>query len=118
MPLLTLFERTKIVEFWHQTKSVVQVQRAYRRFFNTPDAPNRKTIDRTVAKFSTVGTVCNLNKGNSGRRRSSRSAERVDVVGEAVVRSPRKSIRRLSAETGIHRCSVQRILRTDLHLFS
>ena len=118
MPQLTLFERTKIVKFWHQTKSVIQVQHAYRQFLNTPDAPNQKTIDRTVAKFSTVGTMCNLNKGNSGRRRSSCSAERMDVVRQAVVRSPRKSICRLSAETGIHRCSVQRILRTDLHLFS
>ena len=33
------------------------------------------------------------------------------------MQSPRKSIRHLSAETNIHRCSVQRILRADLHLF-
>ena len=41
----------------------------------------------------------------------------VDAVRESVLRSPRKSIRRLSAETSIPRSSVHRILRADLHIF-
>ena len=64
-----------------------------------------------------MGTVCNVNKGHSGRRRSARSVEHVDAVRESVLRSPRKSIHRLSAETSIPRSSVHRILRADLHLF-
>ena len=48
-----------------------------------------------------MGTVCNVNKGHSGGRRSARSVEHVDAVREFVLRSPRKSIRRLSAETNI-----------------
>ena len=63
-----------------------------------------------------MGTVCNVNKGHSGRRRCACSVEHVDAVRESVLRSPRKSIRRLSAETSIPRSSVHRILR-DLHLF-
>ena len=41
----------------------------------------------------------------------------MDVVKKAVEHSLRESICGLSAETGIHCCSVQRIPRTDLHLF-
>lgn len=117
MPQLSIIQRTKVIEFWHQTKSVVKVQREYRRFFNTAHAPNPRTIRRTVDKFSTVGTVCNVNKGRSGRRRTARSEENVQAVREAVVRSPRKSIRRLSKESSMHRTSVHRILTTDLQLF-
>ena len=105
MSQLTLIQRTKIIEFWHQTKSVIQVQRRYRQFFKIA-APNCRTIVKTVGKFSTMGTVCNVNKGHSGRRRSARSVEHVDAVRESVLRSPRKSIRSLSAETSIPRSSV------------
>ena len=41
----------------------------------------------------------------------------VDAVRESVLRTPRKSIRRLSAETSIPQSSAHRILRADLHLF-
>ena len=61
-------------------------------------------------------TVCNMNIGHSGRRRSARSVEHVDAVRESVLRSPRKSIRRLSAETSIPPSSVHLILRADLNL--
>ena len=53
-----------------------------------------------------MGTVCNVNKGHSGRRRSAHSVEHVDAVRESVMQSPRKSVRRLSAETSIPQSSV------------
>ena len=117
MSQLTLIQRTKIIEFWHQTKSVIQVQRRYRQFFKIAAPKYCRTIVKTVGKFSTMGTMCNVNKGHSGRRRSAHSVEYVDAVRESVLRSPRKSIRRLSAETSIPRSSVHRILRADLYLF-
>ncbi len=81
------------------------------------DAPNFRTIMSTVAKFTTEGTVRDLHKGRSGRKRSGRSEDSVDVVRQAVVRSPKKSIRRLSAETDLRKSTVQRILRQDIHAF-
>ena len=60
--------------------------------------------------------MCNVNKGHSGRR-SAHSVEHVDAVRESVLWSPRKSTRRLSAETSIPRSSVHRIQIADLHLF-
>ena len=53
-------------------------------------------------------------QGHSGRRRSARSVEHVGVVNESVLRSPRESIRCLSAETTIPRSSVHHILIADL----
>ena len=41
----------------------------------------------------------------------------MQAVREAVVRSPYKSICRLSVESSMHRASARRILMTELHLF-
>ena len=43
--------------------------------------------------------------------------ENVDCVRQLLECSPIESIFRLSAESNIHRASVQHILRDDLHLF-
>jgi len=43
----------------------------------------------TVAKFTTEGTVRDLHRGRSGRKRSGCSEDFVDVVRQAVVRSPK-----------------------------
>ena len=83
---LTIIQRRKVSEFWHQIKLVVQVQREYRRFFNTAHAPNPRKIHRSVAKFSTVGTVCNVNKRYCGGRRTARSEKNVQTVRKEVVR--------------------------------
>ena len=64
MPGLDLQERTKIIEFSHQVKSVKQVQRLFCGHFGVRmrDAPNFRTIKATVAKFTNEGTVCDLHK--------------------------------------------------------
>ena len=46
-----------------------------------------------------------------------RSKDSVDMVRQTVVRSLKTSIRRFSAETNLHRCTVQRLLRQDIHAF-
>lgn len=117
MPRLTLEQRIKVIEWWHVTHSVVQIQRNYCAHFQVRNAPVRKTIVNIVQKFSNVGTVKDLHKGQSGRRRSSRCQENIETVRESIIRSPRKSIRRLSQETGIPKTSVNRILRSDLNAF-
>ena len=71
----------------------------------------------TVAKFTNERIVCDLHKGHSVRKRSGRSEDPVDTVKQAVVRSPKKSIRWLSAKTNLHRCNVQRILRQNIYAF-
>ena len=75
----------------------MQVQCKYRRFFYTAHTPNPRTIHRTVAKFSTIGTAYNVNEGRSDRS-TARSEENVQVVREAVIHSPRKFIHHLVVE--------------------
>ena len=117
MPRLTTQQRTKIVEFWHQTKSVKQVQRLYCEHFNVQHQPNYRTIKSTIAKFNNVGTVSNLHRGHSGRKRSGRSENAVNRVRQALDQNPQKSIRRLAAELNISRSTIHRILRHDIHAF-
>jgi len=119
MPRLTIQQRTKVIEFWHQEKSVTKVQRRYCTHFDVHprSGPTRLTIKRIVEKFTTVGTVCDQHKGHSGRKRSGRSLENIEIVRNSVAQSPRKSVRRLSAETAISSTSVYRILRTDINAF-
>ena len=106
MVRLTIPQRVKIIEWWHQTRSVVQIQRNYCKHFEVRNAPERKTIARIVRKFPNLGTVCDLQKGESGRKRTARSEENVVTVREAILRSPRQAVRRLSSETGIKKLSV------------
>ena len=53
------------------------------------DAPNFQIVKATIAKFTNEGTVCDLQKGRSGWKRSGRSEDCVDMVKQAVVRSPK-----------------------------
>ncbi|PSN51820.1 hypothetical protein C0J52_17693 [Blattella germanica] len=70
-------------------KSVIIVQRAFRRQFNC-DPPNANNIRRWHNQLTTTGCLC---KGKSvGRRRV--SEENVQRVWDAFVRSPKKSVLR------------------------
>ena len=42
MPRLTVNQRTKIIEWWHETKCVPQIQRNFRRHFHVVHAPGLK----------------------------------------------------------------------------
>ena len=79
-------------------------------------------IYRWVNKFTTHGTVLNLNRkdtnrqSHSGRPKSSRAPSKVAAVRDSVVRSQGKSLRRRSQQLGINRESVRRILIADLNM--
>jgi hypothetical protein len=51
-------------------------------------------------KFEVDGTVQNVNKGWSGRPRSSTPDESIATVLQAYTQFPRKSVRQCSCETG------------------
>jgi len=58
--------RTKIVEAYFATKSVILTQRQCRRDFGGDKVPDKRTIERLVAKFRKTGSVTNTSKGHSG----------------------------------------------------
>ena len=119
MPRFNLQERTKMIEFWYKVKSVKQVQRLYCGHFgiHIRDAPNFRTIKSIVAKFTNEGTVCDLHKGRSGRERSGRSEDSVDMVRQAVVQSPKNQFGAFLLKLNLHKSTVQRILCQDIHAF-
>ena len=69
----TIEQRSKIVKFYLETKSLVQIQREYRKHFGVKEAPSVTSIKKIVQKFEVHGTCHNRNKGNSGRRVSART---------------------------------------------
>ena len=76
MAQLTREQRVFIVLNFTQTQSSTAVQASFPG--RNPPAPS--TILRNVQKYLNAGTSLNLNKGNSGRRRSIRTAENIEDV--------------------------------------
>ena len=113
----TVQQRIKIMEAYFATKSVVLTQRQCRKELGRDKVPDRKAIERLVAKFRETGSAANANKGCSGRSCSVKTPNNVQNLRERLEESPRKSTRRLSQEVGISRSSVMRILHDDLKLF-
>lgn len=60
----TVPHRTTAVRFYYETKSVIEVQRQFRRHFNVDrhgEVPSRNTILAWVRKFEETGSVLNVN---------------------------------------------------------
>jgi len=64
-----------------------------------------------VISFETRGTVCDVQKGRSGRPHIAASPASSKVL-EQFTRSPQKSTKQCARETGVSRTSIQRILKT------
>ena len=114
MELWSLEHRTKIVELYFKTGSIVLAQRAFKRELHRRDAPSKMSILRYVYQFRTEGSVAPKHRIRSP---TVRTIETIAAVSEAIQRSPRKSVRRLSQQIGKSRSSVHRILKKDLLLF-
>ena len=114
MARLTSDQRVFIVKNYYQTKSVTVVKRKFKNAYKGMNV-SRVNIYKLVKKFEELGTVKNAAK--SGRPKSSRSDENVSTLQDMLERSPEKSVRRTSSETGISRSSVHNIMRKDLELF-
>ncbi|PSN29696.1 hypothetical protein C0J52_27396 [Blattella germanica] len=93
-----------------RTGAVVTVQRNFTSRFNKP-APHRRCISRWVRQLQETGCLCP--KKSLGRPQT--SAETVNRIQDAYVRSPKKSTRRASNELQIPQTTVWRILRKRLH---
>ena len=113
----TIEQRSKVVKFYLETKSLVQTQTEYRKHFGVKQAPSPAAIKKIVQEFEVHGTCHNRNKGNSGRRVSARTEVKVETVRQSTVRSPRKSLRRRSSEVGLAKSTVQGIMKQDLNLY-
>ncbi|KAF2351096.1 Protein of unknown function DUF4817 [Trinorchestia longiramus] len=92
---LTKEQRTFIVEKYFQAKSFQQVIQSFQEYFPERQSPTKMTIWRNVTRYRTEGTSLNLNKGRSGRKRTSeRSEENVRIVQGALTENPQISARK------------------------
>ena len=104
-------EKSFCVLEYARTQSPKTVQRAFFAKF-AKNAPTSKQIWTWHHIFKDEGCLCRA----KGSGRPSTSEEKVEQVRETFLRSPRKSVRRASAETQIPRTTVWRVLRKRLQM--
>ena len=108
---LTLEERKFILKRYWKTENAQDVIRDWNHYFNT-DPPTRLAIYKLRDKFDDTGSVADAPR--SGRP-SVCTEQNLTTDAEAYARSSKKSLRRASAEIGIKRTSLHKIL-TKLHM--
>ena len=111
----SLNQRIKLVWFYAETKSVSLTQKKFKEHFHLTrreKGPGRQCILNLVDKFLKTGSVHDTVR--CGRQKTGRSTNNIDVIRRAVEKSPKRSVRRLSAENQVKKSTVHRILRKDL----
>ena len=99
-------QRVWIVQRYHALQSVISIQIKFRRDFGGT-SPSRWAIMRVVNMFA--------ESGSTARRPYHRDPYVQETI--AAVANPRVSTRNLSAQLGVSRRSLQRIIYDDLNLF-
>ncbi len=88
MVQLTTEQRIFIVLQYNRAQNTTEVQNIFRARYPNRDPPHKATILRNVRKCSSEGTSPNLNKGNSGRRRTARSEQNIAAVRNLLEENP------------------------------
>ena len=113
----TAQHRAFVVEaYFKNDDSTVTSQRLFRTHFNVPRhgcVPCCYTIKEWVQGFRENASV--LKRRLPGRIPTARTPGNVDKLRMAIVKSPRRSVRRHSAAIGLSDRSVRRILHKDLN---
>ena len=112
MVQLTIEQRDFVVLHYTKTQSIAAVQNAFLERFPDRNPPCKTTILRNFQKYSNAGTSLNLNKGNSGRRRTTRTEENIAAIRALLEENPRVSARRNPID--ISSSSFNRITKFEL----
>ena len=108
--------KIQIVEWYYsKDRSVIKVQRAYKKEYGVKKAPTRKTINKIVNKFKSEGSV--KESRHIGGPRYVRTPQNVEKLREKLAQSPRTSISKLSQQLNISPTTVQRMLKEDLKMY-
>ncbi|XP_048484480.1 uncharacterized protein LOC125490157 [Plutella xylostella] len=106
-----------VKQFYLNHFSPTIVRRLFRSEYDLHDlnlCPSVVLIKKWVEKFEETGSTLNMKR--EGTTRTTRSEENVLRVSDSVRQNPDLSTRKRSAELGIPRTSVRRILKLDLKL--
>jgi hypothetical protein len=85
-----------IKTFYSSGGSCVAVERQYRRKFSVRVLTSRDAIHQTAKQSEETGIMCDKRAKGRKCRASARTEGVIGVAWEAVIRSPRKSVRRLA----------------------
>lgn len=102
--------------FYKNNDSYVLVRRLYRNHFNIArmrDVPSENLIKYCIRKFENSGNT--MTSKPLGRPRSARSNENIERVRQFVNEDPRQSLRLRAASLILHKSTVHRIIRKDMH---
>ena len=80
-------ERVFALEKFFERESYITVQALFRKQLNQIP-PCKKRIQQNITKYHSHGTSLNGNKENSGRRRTARSEENIDLVRNILENNP------------------------------
>ena len=102
-------QRTFIVKRYLETKSIDEVRESFTRQFPGREAPTRSS---NVRKYRERVSSLNCHRGNSGKRRTSRTDENINRAWEVLQENSHLSVRRNNS--GLLATSLNRIVRLDL----
>ena len=101
------------VRTYFETHSFVEVSRLFREPFPGTEPPNKTIIFRNVKKYLDHGTSLNICSEKSGRRKTGRSQENIDLVQETLEENPTTITSRMNG-LGLPKSTFQRIVLIDL----
>ena len=112
MGQLTTEQRVFVITTYYETRSPHAIQEAFMQQFPDRQPPNKTTIWRNVFKYERKGTSLICNKGNSGRRRSVRTGENIELLRNTLEQHPHVTTR--INPINISRSSFNRTTKIDL----
>ena len=113
MPRLTIAQRVWVCIEYARVNNAQEVIRRWAIYWDNIPAPSKQTVIKTFRKFGREGSCHNLNKGRSGRTRTARTAENIELVRRSLTENGQRSSRRNGL--GLSRRTFQRIVRLDLN---
>jgi hypothetical protein len=114
-PQLTTEQKTRNVEWFLQTNSIVTVQRRFKNQYKCKEAPASNTVKTLVEKFRATGNVAGKKRG--GNKPLVRMPDTVGNIHASVsLISSTKPVRQLAAENEVSPSTAWRILGTDLRM--
>ena len=113
MARLSNEQKTKLVQLYLQTGSVVQTKRKHRSIFGPKNTPSHHTISRLTENCIASGTT--WEQPRTGRKTVITSSH-IAAVKKIMQETPTISIRRLAQQVNLTKSATQRVLRKQLKL--
>lgn len=108
-------QRVFVVTKFLQSGSIRDVQALFEEHFPDRPSPTKTTIWRNVKKYQTEGTSLNINKGRSGRKRTRRTDENIELVRQHLQENHNVSCRKNGLD--MDRTTFHRIVKHEIKFY-